>query len=136
MLHFSYLDHPRLKLRREFVQRLSSLDRAELLERLEVDLGDPGDGRHPRPHDVTRAVVGDLAEHLAEVLLHVEQPALVPRVDHLEDLLVAEVTEHPGLELPVLGEQLEDAVFHADAGRRLDELTVRLGIKLPAHFFR
>ena len=57
------------------------LDGSEPLERYEVDPGDPGDGGDPRPHDVSAAVAGDLAQQLREVLLRVEQAALVLRVD-------------------------------------------------------
>ena len=79
------------------------------------------------------AVIPHLAQLLREVLLHVEQTALVPRVDHLEDVLVTELADHLGVELPVLGEQLEDAVLHAHAGGGLDKLTVGLRVELSAH---
>ena len=127
------LNHPRLKLGSKLIQSFSSLYRAKLFEDMKIDLGNPSDGGDRCSNDVATAVVADITQEIMEVLLNVEDTALVPAVDGVHHVLVGQVGDDVLVVSSIFAPQLEDALLHADCSCRLDKVAIGLRIEGTTH---
>ena len=76
-------------------------------------------------------VVGEVAQHVGEVLLSLEDPANVPGVDSVDDLLGVQTEYLLPVQDPVVGPELQETLLVADSRSVGDEGTVRLRVVLP-----